>query len=154
MFERFAGSTREAVRVSAEEASRRGDRRIGTDHLLLGLLHDSDSAGALGVSLDAARTKADVLDRKALESIGIDLGGYLPQPRLRARFRAQSFTSGAREVITRTLVLTTGEKARRITPRHLALALLERQQPDPAAELLTELGVDRDDAQRRLAGAA
>jgi hypothetical protein len=50
--------------------------------------------------------------------------------------------------------LTTGEKARRITPRHLALALLERQQPDPAAELLTELGVDRDDAQRRLAGAA
>jgi hypothetical protein len=52
MFERFAGATREAVRVSAEEASRRGDRRIGTDHLLLGLLHDSGSAGALGVSLD------------------------------------------------------------------------------------------------------
>lgn len=150
MFERFAGAAREAVRDGAEEASRRGDRRIGTDHLLLGLLHDPGSAGALGVSLDAARTTADVLDRKALESIGIDLGGFLPEPGLRAKFRTQNFTSGAREVIARTLALTTGEKARRIAPRHLALALLERRQPDPAAELLTELGVDRAAAAERL----
>lgn len=150
MFERFASSTREVVRDGAEEASRRGDRRIGTDHLLLGLLHDPGSAGVLGVSLDDARTKADVLDRKALESIGIDLGGFVPDPKLRARFRTQSFTSGAREVMTRTLVLTTAEKARRITPRHLTLALMERQQPDPAAALLQELGVDRADVQQRL----
>jgi len=153
MFERFASSTREAVRVSAEEASRRGDRRIGTDHLLLGLLHDPGSAGAIGASLDDARTTADVLDRTALESIGIDLGGFVPDPGLRARFRHQSFTSGAREVLARTLTLTAAEKARRIAPRHLALALLERQQPDPAAALLAELGVDRSEAKERLGAA-
>lgn len=150
MFERFATSTREAVRDGAEEASRRGDRRIGTDHLLLGLLHDPGTAGALGVSLDQARATAADLDRKALESIGIDLGGYVPNPGLRARFRTQSFTSGAREVMARTLALTTGEKARRIAPRHLGLALLERRQPDPAAALLAELGVDLTTAQQRL----
>src|SRR5262252_4543578 len=42
---------------AAEEASRRGDRRLGTDHPLLGILHaeDSPAAKAPGVSLaDAA----------------------------------------------------------------------------------------------------
>ena len=42
---------------AAEEARRRGDRRIGSDHLLLALLKDEDSvtARALGVDLPTAR---------------------------------------------------------------------------------------------------
>ncbi|UKA63042.1 Clp protease N-terminal domain-containing protein [Arthrobacter sp. FW306-04-A] len=41
-------------------------------------------------------------------------------------------------------------EARRITTRHLLLALLERRQPDPAAVLLNKLGVDRAALKARL----
>ncbi|MET0864025.1 MAG: Clp protease N-terminal domain-containing protein [Nakamurella sp.] len=150
MFERFAASTRDAVNASAAEARQRGDRRIGTDHLLLGLLHDPGSAGVLGVTVQTARESSTRLDRQALAAIGIDLAGYTPTPKLRAGIRAP-FTSGARSVIARTLSLTTAERAKKMAPRHLLLALLEREQPDPAAALLTELGVDRSAVQKRLA---
>jgi hypothetical protein len=36
-------------------------------------------------------------------------------------------------------------------PRHLLLALVDRPRPDPAAELLAELGVDPDEVRARLA---
>jgi len=61
------------------------------------------------------------------------------------------FSSGAKSVMERTLRLTVAEKSKKITPKHLLLALLERQQPDPAAALLAELGVDRAEVARRLA---
>ena len=149
MFEKFAVGAREAVTASADEARRRGDRRIGTDHLLLGLLHDPASAEVLGVTIDAAREKSAALDRDALAAIGIDLEGYSPSPKIKVGIRTP-FTSGSRAVMERTLRLTTAEKSRRIAPKHLLLALLERQQPDPAATLLTELGVDRAEVTRRL----
>ncbi len=51
---------------AAEEARRRGGRRLGTDHLLLGLLHDPDCAAAraLQVDLTCARNALDALDRE------------------------------------------------------------------------------------------
>jgi ATP-dependent Clp protease ATP-binding subunit ClpA len=149
MFERFAVGAREAVTASAAEARRRGDRRIGTDHLLMGLLHDPGSAGVLGVTVEAAREKSDALDSAALAAIGIDLDGYSPSPKIRVGIRTP-FTSGSRSVMERTLRMTTAERSRRITPKHLLLALLERPEPDPAATLLIELGVDRAEVTRRL----
>ena len=150
MFEKFAASTREAVRAGAEEAQRRGDRRIGTDHLLLGLLHDPASADVLGITVADGREKSADMDRRALSAIGIDLDGYVPTPQLRRVFRT-TFSSGAKSVMERTLRLTVAEKSKKITPKHLLLALLERQKPDPAAALLAELGVDRAEVARRLA---
>jgi len=152
VFERFAGSTRNAVRYGVEEAQRRGDRRVGTDHLLLGVLRDGDSAALVGVSVDDARSTADALDRKALVAIGIDIGDFRPAVAPRSGIRTQ-FTSGARSVLQRTLAHTTAAKSRRITPAHLLLALVEREQPDAAAALLSELNVDTADLRRRLSGA-
>ena len=149
MFERFAASTRTAVRHGVEEAERRGDRRVGTDHLLLGVLRDADSAALVGISVDQARASADALDRKALVAIGIDIGDFRPTAAPRTGIRTQ-FTSGARSALQRTLVHTTTEKSRRIAPRHLLLALAEREQPDPAAALLSELQVDTAELRRRL----
>src|SRR5215210_6028615 len=56
------------------EAHRRGDRRVGTDHIALAMLSDphSESARALDVSLDAARTALQALDAQALATLGID----------------------------------------------------------------------------------
>jgi Clp amino terminal domain, pathogenicity island component len=76
MIMRLSADARKLVLTSAaEEAGRRGDRRLGTDHLLLGLLHDADSsaARALGVSLESARGASDALDRAALAAVGVDV---------------------------------------------------------------------------------
>jgi hypothetical protein len=77
MPKRLSVDARKLVLTSAtEEARRRGDRRLGTDLLLLGLLHEPDSpaARALGVSLAEARAAVDALDRAALTAVGIEAG--------------------------------------------------------------------------------
>ena len=58
------------------EAIRRGDRTIGTEHLVLALLADpaSPAAAALGCDLDSARRALDALDRQALAAIGVPPG--------------------------------------------------------------------------------
>ena len=76
MPKRLSGDVWKLVLTSAaKEARRRGDRRLGTDHLLLGLLHDEDSraARALGVSLADARAASDALDVAALAAVGIEI---------------------------------------------------------------------------------
>jgi len=150
MFERFAHAARSAVTASADEAGRRGDRRIGTDHLLLGLLHDPDVVTLLGVDLQRARAQTDVLDQQALAAVGFDVGDFTPAVTPRPAKRAP-FTSGVRAVLPRALTLATTEKSRRITSTHLLLALLDRDRPDPAAELLAALHIDRADVRRRAA---
>ncbi len=149
MFEKFAQPSRNAVRYGLEEAGRRGDRRIGTEHLLLGLLHDQDTATVVGVSLTDARAGADALDTQALEAIGLPIGDFRPPVHPRKLTRTP-LTSGARAVLQRTVAFTTAERSRRIMPRHLLMALLERERPDPVAVLLTECGVDSTELARRL----
>jgi ATP-dependent Clp protease ATP-binding subunit ClpA len=152
MFERFGDDARQMMVSALDEAQRRGDRRIGTDHLLLGLLHEPESLASevLSVDLEAARTASDTLDRTALAAIGIDLGGRSLAPPMHTR-RRPPLTSGARETLKVSLDEARGAKARSIAARHLLFALLTRQRPDPAAALLEALGVDRAAALSRLA---
>ena len=56
---------------ASEEARRRGDRRTGTDHLLLALLGDPSIDAALGVSLQQARQAHESLDHEALGALGV-----------------------------------------------------------------------------------
>lgn len=149
MFERFAAPTRDAVRFGMEEAGRRGDRRLGTDHLLLGVLHDTGTAELIGVTVAQARSKSDELDRAALVAVGIDIGDYRPPVAPRAGKRTP-LTSGARTTLQRTVIHTTADKSRRILPKHLLLALLDSEKPDPAVTLLTEMGVDLPAVRLRL----
>ena len=67
MFERFARAARIAVEDARYEAERRGDRRIGSDHLLLALLQDDELAQLVGVDAAAAHDAADQLDRTGAE---------------------------------------------------------------------------------------
>ncbi|MEV5500564.1 Clp protease N-terminal domain-containing protein [Nonomuraea fuscirosea] len=48
------------------EARRRGDRRVGTEHLLRGVLHEAEAAQALGADVESARSALAVLDDAAL----------------------------------------------------------------------------------------
>lgn len=148
MFERFASEARSAVVHSVEESRLRGDRRVGTDHLLLGALHDPAVAAALGVDLEAAREASAGLDGAALRAVGIDVDveGWTPIPKL----RRAPYSSGSREVMRAMLTRATSEGARAIALRHLALAILDRRAPDPASALLDALHVDRDRARKAL----
>jgi ATP-dependent Clp protease ATP-binding subunit ClpA len=153
MITRLSADARKIVLTSAaEEARRRGDRRLGTDHLLLGLLHDRDSsvARALGIELEATRDASDALDRAALAAVGIQVDSVGDRPGPVYARRLLPLTSGARAVIKRAVDETRKAKTQRIEARDFLVALLERERPDPAAELLAALNVDRSQVRNRL----
>jgi ATP-dependent Clp protease ATP-binding subunit ClpA len=157
MPKRLSADARKLVLASAtEEARRRGDRRLGTDHLLLGLLHEQDSpaARALGVSLADARAALDALDRAALTAVGIEVEPLGQGPPVSFGRRLPPLTSGARAVFKRAIDEARPFKSGRIGTMHFLLALLSLQCPDPAAELLDALGVDPAAVRTRLAGLA
>jgi ATP-dependent Clp protease ATP-binding subunit ClpA len=155
MPKRLSVDARKLVLASAkEEASRRGDRRLGTDHLLLGLLHDEDSraAHALGVSLADARAASDALDRAALAAVGIQIETLGEGRPVSFGRRFPPLTSGARAVFKRAIDEARPSRSGRIDTTHFLLALLSLRRPDPAAELLGALGVDPAAVHKRLAG--
>jgi hypothetical protein len=63
---------------ASEEARRRGDRRTGTDHILLALFEDPSIEAVLGVSLQQARQALESLDQQALVALGLGSGAYAP----------------------------------------------------------------------------
>lgn len=149
MFERFAAAARSAVRGATEEARARGDRRVGTEHLLLAVLDEPTGADLLGITAETARRAAGELDRQALAAIGVDIGDFRPTGTPGSGKRP-GFSSGAREVLSRTLALAAATKSRRIETRHLLLALLERDRHDPVAALLSALDIDPQATRARL----
>jgi hypothetical protein len=134
------------VTAALEESRRRGDRRLGTEHLLLGLLHDPDSARALGKNVEEARAALDRLDRAALAALGIEVEGLRPPevPVKRGRLTPGALTSNARAVVNEAI------RGKPREPAELLRALLKVTPPDPAADLLAELDVDAGAVLRRL----
>jgi ATP-dependent Clp protease ATP-binding subunit ClpA len=133
---------------ATEEARRRGDRRIGSDHLLLALLKDEDSvtARALGVDLATARAALVELDREALASVGIDIP-VLDDALTGWRKQRLPLSPSAKAVFTG---LRTRAEGERLGTRHVLLSVLTLEHPDPAADLLDALHVDRAAVRLRL----
>ena len=147
-----------------EEARRRGDRRVGTEHLVLGLLREPDIAQVLGCDLGAAREALDAIDRDALVAIGIDRALGAPpvptrEPALRGARPSLKAVLADRLPMTPVAkrVLEQSGKGRHRRPAesrwslHAVLAaLLSLAPPDPGAALLDALGVDRSRVSERL----
>jgi ATP-dependent Clp protease ATP-binding subunit ClpA len=154
---RLSPDVRNAVlTAAATEASNQGDRRIGTEHLLLALLHDqtSPAAQALGVTLDQARAASQRLDVEALATVGINVAA-VPGATAPARVRRlRPLTSGSRSVLVRSVNESRERKMKYIDATHFLLALLECQRPDAAAALLHALGVDSEAVRQRLSAKA
>jgi ATP-dependent Clp protease ATP-binding subunit ClpA len=152
MVTRLSPDAKVLLITAAQEARRRGDRRLGTDHLLLALLYDADSraARALGVDLDAARAASDSLDQEALAAVGVNVAHLGAPPLSIVARRLLPLTSGARAVLKAAVEQTHRAKRPRIETRHFLLALLARDCPDPAAELLMALSVNREQVRSRL----
>ena len=132
------------------EAVRRGDRTIGTEHLVLALLIDpaSPAAKALGHDLDSARRALDALDSQALAAIGVQPGITAGPVAVRAPGRLR-LTPAAKAVITG---IRDARKSREAGLGIVLNALLDLPRPDPAAELLAALGVDASAVRERFAG--
>ena len=132
-----------------DEAIRRGDRTIGTEHLVLAMLIDpaSPAAKALGCDLDSARQTLDALDVEALAAVGVEPGITAGPVSVRTRGRLR-LTPAAKAVFTG----IHGARKNRSAGLGIALnALLDLPRPDPAAELLAALGVDTRAARGRFA---
>jgi hypothetical protein len=133
--------------TAREEARRTGARRVGTEHLLLALLHEPDIAEIVGVTIEQARDAIDSLDRSALAVLGIDATrGAAPIP-----MREVPRRPTIKAVLRDRLPLTPTAKAalerayRRKKPFRavdVLRELVELEQPDPVAALFTALGVD------------
>ena len=173
MFERFTREAREVVVGAQQEARTLHHARIGTEHLLLGLLAQpaTTSARVLArhgvdrqVVVEAVRGfVGDDLDADALTSLGIDLDavrerveatfgpGALDDPAHRRGATAPGhvpFNSRAKKVLELSLREAIALKQKTITDGHIALGLI-REGEGLAMKVLHDRGVDlpalRDD---------
>jgi len=144
-----------------EEARRRGDRKVGTEHLILGLLREPVLAQALGCDLQTARDALDAMDHDALAAVGIGAAFNAPpipidepikrpsRPTLKAVLRDRlPLTPAAKTVLEKSYKEI--RRGHHSGPQHVLLTVLELEPPDPAAELISTLGVDRAAARLRL----
>jgi hypothetical protein len=144
---------------ASEEARRRGDRRTGTDHLLLALLEDPSIEALLGVSLQQARQAHESLDHEALVALGLGSGADAPPLPMRAvpkkpRIRDIAQRDRLRMAPAAKKVLEEASKSNRrrlqVTAHQVLAQILALQPPDPAAALLSALGVNASEVMRRL----
>jgi hypothetical protein len=144
---------------ASEEARRRGDRRTGTDHILLALLEEPSIEAVLGVSLQQARRALETLDHEALGALGLGSGADAPPLPMRAvpkkpRFRDVAQKDRLRMTPAAKKVLEAASKPNRrklqISAQQVLAQILALQPPDPAAMLLGALGVNTSEVRLRL----
>jgi hypothetical protein len=144
---------------ASEEARRRGDRRTGTDHLLLSLFEDPSIDVVLGVSLQQARQALESLDQDAMVALGLGSGTDAPplamrtvpkKPRIRdiAQKDRLRMTPAAKKVLE-DAVRPSRHKSQ-VTAQQVLAQILTLRPPDPAAALLGALGVNTSEVRRRL----
>ena len=144
---------------ASEEARRRGDRRIGTDHVLLALLEDPSIEVVLGVSLQQGRQALESLDQEALGALGMGSGTDAPplpmravpkKPTLRAVMKKDRFrmTPAAKKVLEE--AVKPMRRKTQVTAQQVLAQIFTLQPPDPAAVLLGALGVNTSEVRRRL----
>lgn len=132
MFERFTASARRVVVLAQEESRLLNHDRIGTEHLLLALLHVEE--GETGLALHNAGATLEGTRRRVEQSAGRgkkEPSGHIP------------FTKRAKKVLERALLASQRQGQASIGQPHLLSALLEVR--DGAAfALLVNLGVDTE----------
>jgi hypothetical protein len=147
---------------ASEEARRRGDRRVGTDHILLALFEDPSIEVVLGVNLQQAREALESLDREALGALGLASGTDAPglpmravpkKPRIRDVAKRDRFrmTPAAKKVLEE--ATKPNRQRLYVTAPQMLAQILALEPPDPAAVLLGALGVNTSEAQHELASA-
>jgi ATP-dependent Clp protease ATP-binding subunit ClpC len=130
MFERFTDRARRVVVLAQEEARMLNHNYIGTEHILLGLIHEGEGVAAkalesLGISLDAVREQVQEIIGQGQQAPS----GHIP------------FTPRAKKVLELSLreALQLGHNY--IGTEHILLGLI-REGEGVAAQVLVKLGAD------------
>src|SRR5213080_4258409 len=130
MFERFTDRARRVVVLAQEEARMLNHNYIGTEHILLGLIHEGEGVAAkalesLGISLEAVRNQVEEIIGQG----GSSPSGHIP------------FTPRAKKVLELSLreALQLGHNY--IGTEHILLGLI-REGEGVAAQVLVKLGAD------------
>ena len=143
MFERFTDRARRVVVLAQEEARLLNHSYIGTEHILLGLIHEGEGVAAkalesLGISLEAVRSQVEEIIGQG----GSSPSGHIP------------FTPRAKKVLELSLreALQLGHNY--IGTEHILLGLI-REGEGLAAKILAEADVDlrvlRAEVEQRMA---
>jgi ATP-dependent Clp protease ATP-binding subunit ClpC len=130
MFERFTDRARRVVVLAQEEARLLNHDHIGTEHILLGLVHEGDGVAAralteLGISLEAVRAEVEEIIGRGTEPAG----GQIP------------FTPRAKKVLELSLREAMALGHNYIGTEHILLGLI-REGEGVAAQVLQKLGAD------------
>jgi ATP-dependent Clp protease ATP-binding subunit ClpA len=141
MFERFTDKARHVVVLAQEEARLLRHDYIGTEHLLLGLIHEGNGVAA-----------------RALEALGIDLATVRRHvEELVGQGSAESqrakhipFTPQAKKVLQLALREAVQLGHNYIGTEHILLGLI-REDDGPAAQVLARLGADLDGVRTEVA---
>ena len=142
MFERFTKDARLVVTNAVDEAKTRGDSRIGTEHLLIGVARSRALEGMMP-DVESIRAELDRMDRAALASVGLDPGLIeVSGPSRRKRSGHIPFTGGAKEILKDALRAALDLGHRHIGVEHIALALTVVEGPDRATRALYGLDLD------------
>ncbi len=130
MFERFTDQARRAVVLAQEEARMLNHDYIGTEHILLGLIHDGEGVAtsaieSLGISLTAVRSEVEEIVGRGIKPSR----GHIP------------FTPRAKKVLELSLreALQLGHGY--IGAEHILLGLV-REGEGVAAQVLKKFGAD------------
>ncbi|MSX62745.1 MAG: AAA family ATPase, partial [Actinobacteria bacterium] len=130
MFERFTDRARRVVVLAQEEARMLNHNYIGTEHILLGLIHEGEGVAAkamesLGISLEAVRSQVEEIIGQGQQAPS----GHIP------------FTPRAKKVLELSLreALQLGHNY--IGTEHILLGLI-REGEGVAAQVLIKLGAD------------
>jgi ATP-dependent Clp protease ATP-binding subunit ClpC len=130
MFERFTDRARRVVVLAQEEARMLNHNYIGTEHILLGLIHEGEGVAAkalesLGISLEAVRQQVEEIIGQGQQAPS----GHIP------------FTPRAKKVLELSLreALQLGHNY--IGTEHILLGLI-REGDGVAAQVLVKLGAD------------
>jgi len=130
MFERFTDRARRVVVLAQEEARMLNHNYIGTEHILLGLIHEGEGVAAkalesLGLSLDAVREQVQEIIGQGQQSPT----GHIP------------FTPRAKKVLELSLREGLQLGHNYIGTEHILLGLI-REGEGVAAQVLVKLGAD------------
>src|SRR6476660_5720403 len=130
MFERFTDRARRAVALAQEEARMLNHNYIGTEHILLGLIRESEGVAAkalesLGISLEAVRQQVKAIIGRGQQAPS----GHIP------------FTPRAKKVLELSLRESLQLGHNYIGPEHMLLGLV-REGDGVAAQILVKLGAD------------
>jgi ATP-dependent Clp protease ATP-binding subunit ClpA len=137
MFERFTDRARRAIVWAERDAVALGDGRLGTEHLFLGIVHDTSSVGgrAFGSLVSYGDVRAAVAARVV--------------PPMSEPCDQIALTARVKELLDRSMRVALQQAHARIGTGDLSLALL-RMRDSTALGVLRDLGVDRTIASTRV----